>query len=81
MMKSLQDKIKNTPIEYERSDIYYQIIGIVVVLFIIIIAVLLVNINYLNIPVVGSLMGFVENIILKILNLFSSIIRKILDLF
>ncbi|MCD8027674.1 MAG: hypothetical protein LUF02_03215 [Erysipelotrichaceae bacterium] len=81
MMESLKDKIRNTQIEYEQSDIYYQVIGIVVILVIIAVAVLFVTIDYSSIPVIGLFIEFSKDVILKILNLFSWIIRRILDLF
>ncbi|MCD7892854.1 MAG: hypothetical protein LUG60_04045 [Erysipelotrichaceae bacterium] len=80
-MESLKDKIKHTQIEYEHSDIYYQIIGIIVVLCIVLIAFLLVNIDYTSIPVIGPFISFSVDVILKIVNLLSNIIRKILELF
>lgn len=80
-MESLKDKIKNMKIEYEKSDIYYQLIGIVTVLIIVMIAFLLVNIDYMEISIFGSFIDFSINVILNILKFISEIIRMILDLF
>ncbi|MCD7809583.1 MAG: hypothetical protein LUH02_09585 [Erysipelotrichaceae bacterium] len=80
-MKSLKDKIKDTTIEYEQSDIYYQILAIALVLIIVIIAFLLVRIDYTKIPFIGTFIDFSIDIILSILNFVSKVIRKLLDLF
>lgn len=80
-MESLKDKITKSKIEYEQSDIYSQLIAIGIIVVIVALAVLLVNIDYAKIPIIGLFIDLVIDIILQIINFISKLIRMILDLF